>query len=146
MRSRSPAIRASRQATLNNFLLVPLSAIVVFGLAYASLDRGPVDVLASAYRATHVERVLPIEAFWPLLHFSIYVALSYFGYRALRRSITWLGVYSLALGLGFLLECAQALTATRSFEFVDIMSNLFGSTVGISLALMLEERHRRELA
>lgn len=143
MRSRSPAVRATRDAAFNNFLLVPMTAVVVFVLAYTSLDRGPVDALSHAYRAAHFEQWLPIKAFWPVLHFFIYTALSFFGYQALKRSVTPTGVFVLVIAIGLVLEIAQAFTGTRAFELVDIVSNLMGATAGTLLTLGLAARFGR---
>ena len=143
MRSKATGLRSSRNAAANNFLLVPFSALVVFALAYVSLDRAPVDALAGAYRAAHFESVLPMEAFWPLLHFAIYTALTFLAYQVLRRSVTPLGVGALIIGIGLFLECAQAFTATRSFELIDITANVFGAWAGIGLGLIYDARRRR---
>jgi VanZ family protein len=74
-----------------------------------------------------------------LQHFSGYTLMAFFPAVGERERTALLAAAGAVL-LGVLLEFAQRLTETRSFEIADMVANAFGVCAGLGLGLVLRSR------
>lgn len=83
------------------------------------------------------EAAAPLFAFDKLIHASVYSLLTFVSYQALRRMLPALA-YS--FGLGALIEAIQSVLPYRSGEWLDLLANLLGVTIGAGIIWIARRR------
>lgn len=137
----------ARRRASGSWVIMLLALAGLVGLVYGSLAQTPMALLSEVHRASRLTLVMSFPSFTAAGHFFAY-ALAAGGWAVVtsfsghwhsglgRQILPYSGLAMLAIAL----EVAQLGTATRSFDWVDLIAGVAGVGVVAPAMLLLAVR------